>query len=112
MAKNMCWRCGATQASGEFPFTDFSDSAKWRTTIFTMAKLLAYIRKLNVTPSPIFSIPGFMLHMIVIDVLHTLDLGITQDALGNVFWSFIKMSKDNKDAALQKLWCKMQSYHQ
>ena len=37
-------------------------------------------------PSVLFSSPGFTLMMVCIDVLHALDLGFTQDMLGNLFW--------------------------
>lgn len=37
---------------------------------------------------PIFRLPGVQLRMATIDVLHALDLGCTQDILGNIFWEF------------------------
>ena len=36
--------------------------------------------------SPLFEIPGFSLKLICIDVLHALDLGFTQEAMGNVLY--------------------------
>ncbi len=39
--------------------------------------------------SPLWHAPGFLVQMITIDVLHCLDLGVTQDCLGNLFWECI-----------------------
>ena len=36
--------------------------------------------------SPLFSIPGFDFYNICIDSLHAMDLGLTQEICGNIFW--------------------------
>ena len=44
----------------------------------------------GIDPCPIFSLPGFNLSFVGIDVLHCCDLGITQDLIGNVLWEYVK----------------------
>ena len=53
--------------------------------------------------------------MIAIDVLHTLDLGISQDALGTVFhtfWNSILAKTNNKLTKAKELWDRSKSYYQ
>eukprot|EP00974_Lingulodinium_polyedra_P045324 4346291-Lingulodinium_polyedra.AAC.1 len=40
-------------------------------------------------PSCIFALPGVDLEMVAIDVLHAVDLGVAQDAIGNALWEFL-----------------------
>ena len=42
-------------------------------------------RNQGIPRSPLFSCPGFSLSMVVIDMLHACDLGVSQIALGNLF---------------------------
>ena len=44
--------------------------------------------KQNVKPTPLFACPGFTWMMILVDTLHALDLGVSQDTLGNLFYAF------------------------
>eukprot|EP00974_Lingulodinium_polyedra_P087637 8495592-Lingulodinium_polyedra.AAC.1 len=47
------------------------------------------MRANHVRPSCLFSLPGFDLEMVTIDVLHACDLGVAQDAIGNVLWEYV-----------------------
>ena len=38
----------------------------------------------------IFDLPGVTLEMVCIDVLHCLDLGVSQDILGNILWEYLR----------------------
>eukprot|EP00969_Alexandrium_andersonii_P299932 13259179-Alexandrium_andersonii.AAC.1 len=49
----------------------------------------AQYRAQGLRPSSIFSLPGMSLDFVCIDILHALDLGITQDAIGNALWEFL-----------------------
>ena len=50
---------------------------------------------------------------IVIDVLHTLDLGCSQDALGNLFWLAIEELEKgrSREARVESLWEKVKSFY-
>ena len=80
-----------------------------------MTGFLSELRKNKIAVSPLFSVPGFVLSMIAIDVLHTLDLGISQDALGNLFhtfWNSILAKTNNKLTKTKELWDRIKSYYQ
>ena len=47
------------------------------------------MKKAGVEPSNILAFPGFNMSMVCIDVLHSMDLGATQDAIGNLLWEAI-----------------------
>ena len=52
--------------------------------------------------------------MVCIDVLHALDLGITQDMLGNLFWESLgTLYKEGRTKAdrLNLLWNKMKKFY-
>ena len=80
----ICWRCEANRS--DKPFWDVGPDARWRKFRLTTAGLMSQLRALGVELSPLFSCPGFIADYICIDVLHALDLGVTQELLGNVFF--------------------------
>ena len=51
--------------------------------------------------SPLFSCPGFSADFICIDVLHALDLGVTQEVLGSIFWESLGVFAKGRNRALQ-----------
>ena len=85
--REICWRCLSNKS--DIPYTDFGLKAQWRKVRMTLPMLVATLRKSGVTPCALFALPGFDLAFIVIDVLHTLDLGVSQDFLGNLFFEAI-----------------------
>ena len=54
-----------------------------------MTDFLRDQRSNGIVLSVLFSIPGFILSMVATDHLHTLDLGVTQEALGNLIFVFL-----------------------
>ena len=86
----MCWRCMATQPGGpdKRDYTNFRSNAPWRATMHTMTSFFTQMRRNNIRPSVLFSAPGFLWTMIMIDPLHCLDLGVSQLFLGNLFYAF------------------------
>ena len=65
---------------------DFGLGAAWRRQRYNMAAFAAVIGSSGVAMSSLLKCPGFMYFMVMVDVLHTLDLGVTQEVLGNVFF--------------------------
>ena len=67
------------------------------------------------TLSPLFSLPGFDISMIVIDVLHTMDLGCSQDAMGNIFWEAVHapgyLAGRTQEDRKETLWAKIQEFY-
>eukprot|EP00969_Alexandrium_andersonii_P250646 11078119-Alexandrium_andersonii.AAC.1 len=109
-AKQICWRCLA--GTQEHPWTSFGSRASWRTARCTPGQFLKRQRDNGVQPSPLFSIPGFTLDMVVIDVLHCMDLGCSQDMLGNVFWEGLSLyTARNRSEQIKLLWASMKAHY-
>ena len=68
----------------------------------------------NAKLSPLMGFPGFKMEYIVIDVLHCCDLGITQDAIGNVLADWLQGVRQrdgcNKAEALALLNDRLKHY--
>lgn len=109
----ICWRCRANRSS--MPYYDFSSSAAWRTARYTQAAFMTMLRASCGMICPLFNIPGFEAFMICVDVLHTLDLGVSQEVIGCVLYEFLMVSPiptgRNKELRLAELWAKMQWYY-
>ena len=71
------------------------------------------MRAWDVAPSPMFSLPGFELEMICIDVLHALDLGFSQLVLGNIIWEYMNFFADgsNQGARIGEAWKRLKSHY-
>ena len=111
---SICWICKATQPSGLFPFTDFSAKAKWRSTIHSMGSFFKTMKDNGILPSPLFSVPGFQWQFIMIDCLHTMDLGVTQVTLGNLFyeyWYSPMCKASNQALKTLELWKLIKEYY-
>jgi len=80
---SLCWLCKASK-KGRFAFTKCGPSAAWRTARYSDAQFLAMQLKENITPSCLFSCPGFGISMVCIGALHCLDAGVTADIIGNI----------------------------
>ena len=52
----------------------------------SIAALLRLLQAQGVALSPWFSVPGFVADMICIDVLHAIDLGVSQEILGSILF--------------------------
>ena len=81
---SICWQCGADRSDKDF--TDFGLKAAWRRCRYTPREFSTLQRQQGIQPSPLFQCPNFKLSMVCIDILHTMDLGVTQDCLGCLFW--------------------------
>ena len=82
---HMCFKCRATQPRGNAPFTDVSSAALWKQLRYQGTELIKELFDNKKELSPIFSLPGFEVSYIVIDVLHAVDLGVAADVVGLFF---------------------------
>lgn len=103
----MCWKCNATQDT----FKVCHEGAPWRATRVTAAQFLQDLLASGTQPSPLLSCPGFHLDFVCIDWLHTVDLGVAQDVLGNLFWEALSLEVGSRARQLQALWEKVQEYY-
>ena len=86
-SKEICWRCKAN--CSDIPWTDISTTAAWMTSRYRTSELMARQTEQGISVNPLFSMPGFSAELMCIDVLHSMDLGTTQDAIGNVFFDLV-----------------------
>ena len=82
---NMCYLCRASNDHNELTFSDFSDDAGWRQTIWTHEKYMRHVRRSALAiPILLSYVHGLRLECVTVDVLHTIDLGITSRILGSL----------------------------
>ena len=89
-SEQICWMCQATQETGDAPYTEVNDIARWRRKRYRRGEFWQCLRRQGIRPSSIFSLPGMSLDFCCIDILHALDLGVTQDAIGNLFHEYLR----------------------
>ena len=80
--KQICWRCKAN--SDEFNWRDPSANPRWRSQRLTEKQFFKLRREQSIPSNPIFELSHFKLDYVAIDALHALDLGFSQDVVGNV----------------------------
>lgn len=110
----ICWQCRATQRNGAFPYHDFSTRASWRSSRYYKGEFFAAVRAQNLPVCCLFSLPGVSIDMVMIDVLHAMDLGITQDVVGNLFFEMLELrilAGASREARLTSLWAKLKAHY-
>ena len=106
-SNEMCWLCEANKSN----FTDFGLSAPWRRQRRTPEGFFARQRAMGVPRSPLFRCPGFSLLMVVIDMLHACDLGVSQIAVGNLFMELLPTFGPNRATQVRNLWASIKTYY-
>jgi hypothetical protein len=107
----ICWKCRANHS--DVPFADFSASALWRQQRVAPEAFLAELRAQHIAPNPLLSSPCFSMSMIMVDVLHTLDLGVTQDVLGSLFVEVLPLLPGTtQPQRVQSLWRRLLGHYE
>ena len=110
----ICWRCQATR-DGPLTYKNCGPRAAWRFARYAPGEFLEHQVQEALNPSPLFACPGFAVEQVSIGALHCMDLGVTQDVLGNVFWEALHQSGLPGRSAKERckaLWVKLQRYYQ
>lgn len=84
---NICWQCDATGTN----FLDASLTAPWRPTCMNHACWLERQLSRNLRVAGLFALPGFLMKYVVVDWMHTVDLGIAQYLLGNILLELLML---------------------
>ena len=105
----ICWLCYADK--DERSYKDGRSNAKWRARRKQWYEFFQELRAKGLSPSPLFSAPGFQLFMIVLDWLHIVDLGIAQDLIGCFFHECIRLPGQTKAANLKALWVRLREFY-
>ena len=82
----MCPFCRASATDRTRPWSDFSLGAAWRGMIFTHESYLAHLAHGGLPLPVLFGIIGFRLECVMVDPLHTVDLGLASHVVGNIIW--------------------------
>ena len=107
----MCWKCGATQ-QGQCSFRDTGANALWRSTRHTGEEFLLLQTASGVSNSVIFTSPGVKMRYVVIDWLHTVDLGVAQSICGNALFETLEFLEGSSLAAKAlTLWNKLKLFY-
>ena len=90
-ALRMCWLCRASSALESLSFNNCGPNAGWRHTRFTDESYRAHLRGLGMAiPVLLLFVIGLRLECIMIDALHSLDLGYTSHCIANTMWEGIR----------------------
>ncbi len=66
----------------------------------------------GIQPSTLFACPGTTVDMVMVDWLHTMDLGVLADVIGNVFWDALPlMGAPPRDHRVKSLLSMIQLYY-
>ena len=105
----ICWLCFADK--GENTYKDGSGNAKRRARRKLWHEFFKDLRDKGLSPSPLFSAPGFELFMIVLDWLHIVDLGVAQDLIGSLFHELMRLPGKTKAQNLKLLWARIREFY-
>ncbi len=110
-SRRICYMCSAANG-GDDDFRDCSLNAKWRETRRGVQDFLAEQAQNGIVPSRIFSVPGFRPACVMVDWLHTLDLGISQDIVGQLFYEVLPLlGGPNRKAQVDLLWQRIRVFY-
>jgi hypothetical protein len=88
-AVEMCWCCRASSTIRALSWTNFSPGAEWRNTLWTHETYVAHLLAQGLPIPILLSLAtGLRLESIMIDVLHTIDLGVAAHIIGNILFIF------------------------
>jgi hypothetical protein len=105
-ADSFCWRCSCNRT--DKPWNDFRPTAAWRTTVLNAGAL-----KNLEFPLPLFRFAGLTPAMLHLDVMHVLDLGITEHVVANILFTICYHDMPGRGSAAKQLcfnqlWIKIQ----
>ena len=110
-SQRLCWKCNITR---DLAF-EFGDNPEWASPSQRVSEgaFFQSLRETGQGVSPIFGCPGMTLAAVRVDVLHTLDLGVTQDVAGHVLWECMhELYTGNPEQKLAQLKAKLRQYYQ
>ena len=94
-AARMCPFCQASATNPNIPWSDFSLGAAWRPTVWSHDEYIAHMLLHELVIPMLFrtngGVLGLRLECVMVDVLHTVDLGLTTHIVGNVIWWLVVM---------------------
>ena len=106
--KGCCHKCRATPETVKDP----TSTADWRSNELSTVDLILRMLEWGLDLPTIFGAPGFETEIFVEDWLHTADLGVSQDVIGNLFWLLLsKMTGPNQEERCKELYRQIDSWY-
>ena len=102
-----CWLCRTTPAT----LRETSPASEWRTTRLSHSDFLKRMNDKGEVPSVLFFLPGVRNTSCRPDWLHCCDLGITPDALANIFLTVLRKFPGVLKKKCERLWQEMQAWY-
>ena len=118
-SRRICWKCTAElEAGSERSYEITHAGARWRQERIDDAVFLRHVQDQGGQLCPLLSLPGFSLSHVLLDWLHVVDLGVSADALGNLFWLCLTyragnplMRGNSKGERLKQLWLQLKDWY-
>ena len=96
----ICWMCSATPKD----IRDCSLLANWRTSRKTAMSFHKQLL-LDGKTCPLWSVPGVSSHIVIVDWLHCVDIGVAADVLGNVLLELVdQYPGSDRHVRMRNLW--------
>lgn len=109
--RQICWCCNASR-DGDCSFKDFSLQAGWRQRRYAKGEFWSLLRREGVRPSTLFQSPGLDMSHFMVDWLHTADLGVAADAIGNLFDEIVALLPgQTRKLRVGALWARIKTYY-
>ena len=103
---SICWMCYATPQD----FKDCSSSAEWKRCRRTPVQWHAELARAGKSCS-LWSVPGVSSEIVMVDWLHSADLGVTADISGNILLELVDASSiaGDRQVRMKGLWSEIQA---
>ena len=86
----MCWMCKASNTAGRLLWTNCGDNAPWRRTRRSHESYEAELKSRGLAmPVLLDQTVGLSLALVMVDTLHSVDLGVAAHIVGNTFWELV-----------------------
>ena len=102
---NVCLFCEAGKKRAALLYTDCSNNAAWRNTLFSSAPWKVFPK--------IMEIKGFLLHFVTFDLMHTWHLGCGRDLIGTTLKEMIRarlFQGNNREERLANAYHSLRSF--
>lgn len=90
-SENMCWLCSASNAFPQTLWTNFSATAGWRDSRRDHQKFCTMLEAKGKPMPEVFRVRGFKMEFVMIDILHTVDLGVASHVVANIFLEVMRL---------------------
>lgn len=111
----MCWLCKAGGRGHPNSFTNCRRDAPWRALRYKPGEFFARLYESGQSLCPLLWLPAMCVSCIVLDWLHVMDLGVSQDVIGCFFYDLLTtpgtLHGNTQQTRLKSLWGALQTWY-